>query len=212
MKKERNTIAIIALIVAVVGLSVGFAAFATTLTISATATMTPSSSDFAVVFSTSADASISGDTGEVVTGGVATSGTTFAKDTTTLTNLSATFTAPGQTATWKVYAHNKGQYEAFLNAVTLGNITCAKASGSTASDTLVQQACAGLSLKVSVGGTEYTSSNAAIAGHSIVAGSGEEVLVTLTYAADAARIDGPADITIGNITLKYDSTDTPAAS
>ena len=49
--RNKQGITIAALIVAIIGLSIGFAAFANTLTISSSASVTPDSSNFRVVFS-----------------------------------------------------------------------------------------------------------------------------------------------------------------
>ena len=55
MERDRSAkiIAIVALCVAVVGLSIGFAAFSNNLTIKSNATVTPNQNDFDVNFSTS---------------------------------------------------------------------------------------------------------------------------------------------------------------
>ena len=55
MEKDRGTkaIAIVALLIGVVGLSVGFAAMSSTLTIESSADVAPSENDFTVQFSTS---------------------------------------------------------------------------------------------------------------------------------------------------------------
>ena len=56
--KQTKILSIIALITAVLCMSLGFATFSTTLTISSNANVTPDSSAFAVKFSTEKDSNI----------------------------------------------------------------------------------------------------------------------------------------------------------
>ena len=204
MKKDGNlkTITLLALIVAVIGLGVGFAAFTRTLTISSSATVSPDLDTFKVGFSSSGTAL---QQGSVVADGTYANGGTFTAGATELTGLTAAFTAPGQTATWKVYAFNSGEYEAFLNKVVLGNITCTPKAGADAEK--VASACASLSLNLKVGSASYGTSTDSISTHSLAKNKGEEVLVSLSYASDGTRADGDFDVTIGDIELVYDSID-----
>jgi hypothetical protein len=202
MEKERKNkkIILIILLVAVIGLTIGFAAFTTQLKIQSSAKVSPDPTNFKVVFSSSSTASVDG---SPVYGGKAEGGT-FGKDATTISGLSAKFTAPGQTATWKFYAFNAGEYEAFLNKVMLGAISCIP-DGADA--TKVAEAEKGISIKISVGGKEFVSTNETINSHNLEKKAGEEVLVTLTYAEGSAAVDGNFDVSIGDITLEYNSAD-----
>lgn len=204
MEKERKNkkIILVVLLITIIGLSIGFAAFASTLTMQTSATVTPNPDSFKVVFSSSNTEVAEGT--PILDGTYATGGT-FEKNATTITGLKANFTAPGQTATWKVYTFNDGEYDAFLNNVTLGEITCTAKNGTSQSSAI--EASQGISVKVTVGGTEYSTSNTDISSHKLAMGTGEEVLITLTYAEGSARADGDFDITIGDITLIYNSVD-----
>lgn len=202
MEKERKNkkIILIILLVLIILLSVGFALFASQLKIQLSATVSPDPNSFKVVFSSSPNESVAG---QPIHGGTA-SGGTFGKDATTVSGLTATFTAPGQTATWKFYSFNSGEYDAFLNKVTLGEIVC---TPNGADPVKVEEAAKGLSVKVSVDGQEYAATNDGINGQSLAKGTGEEVVITLSFAAGSAPVDGNFNVSIGDITLEYNSAD-----
>ena len=204
MEKSRkmNKAILIVLLLLVVGLSIGFAAFNSNLTIRSSATVKPDSSTFKVVFSSSATESTGG---TVVTDGTYAKGGTFGTDTATLENLTAEFTAPGQTATWEVYAFNAGQFTAFLNSVTVGEIVCeAKQNTDPAK---VAAAAEGIKLKVDVGSSSYDETTEGINSHSLAKGVGEKVVVTLEYEHGSAIADGDFTVSIGDIILGYESID-----
>lgn len=113
---------------------------------------------------------------------VATNGIIDNSNNPTISNLSATFTEPSQTAVYKFYAYNAGE--------------------------LVQKACEKISVKVKVGNELETSTGkASITGHSLAKENGEAVVVTLEYEASANRADGNFNVAFGNITLNYSSAD-----
>lgn len=199
-KKDKKIIWIILILLLIIALSIGFALFTSQLNIQSTATVSSDPSAFKVVFSTSDNSSVGG---TPILGGVATGGT-VGKDTTTITDLSASFTAPGQTAVWKFYSYNSGKYDAFLNKVTLGAIVCTP-DGADASR--VAEAAKSLSIKISVGGQVYTSTNEKIDSHTLAKTSGEEIIVTLSYAEGAPAVDGNFNVSIGDIILEYNSAD-----
>lgn len=202
MEKERKNkkVLLIMLLLAVILLTIGFAAFTAQLRIQSSASVSPDPSNFKVLFSSSATSSVQG---PIIYGGVAEGGI-FEQNATTLSGLSANFTAPGQFATWKFYAFNAGEYDAFLNKVTLGAVICTPDGADPAK---VAEAAKGISIKISIGGQEYSSSNESINSHELAKGNGEEVIVTLTYAAGSAAVDGNFDVSIGDITLEYNSAD-----
>lgn len=203
MEKERKNrkIILVVLFIAVLALSIGFAAFTSRLKIQSGATVTPDPNAFKVVFSSSATSSVEG---SPVYGGTA-SGGEFTKGATTISGLNANFTAPGQEATWKFYAFNEGEYDAFLNAVTVGSISCVAAKDTDPAK--VANAQKDISIKVSVNGKEYTTSDNDIDLHGLARNTGEQIVVTLTYAEGSAAVDGNFDVVIGDITLEYNSAD-----
>ena len=216
MEKDKTSkvIAIIALLVAVVGLSVGFAAFSNTLTISTSANVTPNSDTFKVVFSSNGTTLTEDKVSGVASSGASATDATInnAASNPTITGLSATFTEPGQNVVYTFYAHNKGEYDAFLKSVTYANVTdetetkiCTAGSKTTAA--LVATACEGISVKVNVGSTNTTASTANITGHSLLKKAFEAITVTIEYAADSGRADGDFSVAFGDISLVYSSVD-----
>lgn len=198
-RKAKKSILIVLLLL-VIGLTIGFAAFISELTISSSATVEGNAQNFKVAFSES-ETEITGNT--ATTAGNATAGGTFSG--TALTGLKANFTAPGQTATWTVYAYNDGQFDAFLNDVTIGTITGTAGEGTTQS--YVDEAVKGISVSVTVADDNYTQTATDVDGHKLEQGKGEAIVVTLAYAADSAIADGDFTVNIGDIKLNYESVD-----
>lgn len=212
MEKTRKTskLILILLLVLIAGLSIGFAAFDRNLTIQSGAKVTPNPDGFSVVFSAEQNSSTAGTT---VTDGTYAEAVTIAANSTTLSGLTATFTEPGQTATWEFYAYNAGIYDAFLNDVTLGDIEYTIDPKYGTDENKVKEAIKGIKLQVKVNETTFTSSNDTVNTHTLEEKTGEKVVVTLSYEANSAIADGNFDVTIGDIVLGYDSIDTgiPAA-
>lgn len=204
MEKSRRTnkVILILLFLLVIGLSIGFAAYGRELKISTAATVKGDEAGFKVVFSTEEDDATAGTIEE---DGYA-SALTIGADSTELSNLKATFTAPGQTATWKFYAYNSGKFDAFLNGVTIGEISAEPKNGTDAEK--VEEALKGISVKVKVANEEYTTTkNPLTSTHKLAQTTGEEIVVTISYAAGSAIADGDFDVNIGDIVLNYSSID-----
>lgn len=228
MEKDRSSkiIAVVALLVGVVGLSLGFAAFSNTLTISSGATVRPDATTFNVDFSSTKD-TLATEAIEPTTtpsGLTASNGAINNTGDPTITNLSVEFSAPGQSATYTFFARNEGEYDAFLNSIAFANAAGAdsyKKCEATANDEgnvtanadLVAAACNAISLSVKVGTEAATKQSVAdIDNHTLAKGVGEEIVVVIDYAAtvdgdDSARADGPFKVTFGDITLAYGSVD-----
>ena len=215
---ERNRgykiISIIALIIAVVGVSLGFAAFSNTLVISSSADVQPNPSAFKVVFSSSSSSLAIGSINGVATSG-ATAGTATIvnNDTPSITNLTAGFTSPGQIVTYTFYVHNSGEYEAFLKNISYANVTgenssriCTATSQET-TDSLVSAACEDISLTIDVGDTNATGTLTSISNHALAKGDYEKVVITIAYADNGNRADGDFNVQFGDISLQYKSND-----
>jgi hypothetical protein len=194
-------------------LSVGFAAFSNSLVIKSSAKVTPNSSTFNVDFSSSGTSLATTAVAPTKTPTTLTA-TSAAIDNTsdpTISNLSVTFTEPGQKVVYTFYAYNAGQYDAYLKSITYANVTgktaakvCTAASGTT--DTLVQAACDDITVSVKVGDlSEVSGSKASITGHTLAKGAFEQVTVTIEYASNGDRADGDFTVAFGDITLLYSS-------
>ena len=209
--KTYKYIAVAALLLGIVGVTLGYAAFSSTLNITSSAEVTPDSSTFNVDFSSSNSSvqtnNITPTLSANVTGFSATAGQINNTGDPTISNLKATFTEPGQSATYSFYAYNAGQYIAYLNSVVFsGNKTCTARTGTTQS--LVDTACNGISLSVKVG-TEAatTTSVSTITGHSLGINGAEEVIVVISYASGSGIADGSFDVTLPDVVLTYNSVD-----
>ena len=138
--------------------------------------------------------------------------------------LKATFTAPGQSVTYSFYTKNAGALKAYLTSVNFAEVstgvtkTCTAKSvqspATLATDSLVQAACSGISLTVSLGPTgsaeSFTSTTArssftTATAHDLNADAYEQVVVVIAYAANSAQADGDFDVTFGDVTLNYSS-------
>lgn len=217
MEKNRTVqlIAILALVVGVIGLSIGFAAFSNTLKIKSSATVAPDKDTLNVDFSSSPTEVEANEITAVSNpvGLITTKATIDNTSDPVIKNLSATFTQPGQKATYSFYAYNAGQLQAYLKSIIYANVpdnttnkVCTAKEGTT--DALVQKACNGISVKVKVGSeAETNSSVASISNHALTKGQAEPVTVTLEYAQDADRADGDFTVAFGDITLNYSSVD-----
>jgi len=219
MEKERGAklIAIIALLVGVIGLSVGFAAYTAQLNITNTSATVGAGSaeDFTVEFSTNEttlDTNI--DTlvaNAVVDGATALKASGASMNETTINGLSASFTEPGQSVTYTVYAHNTGKFLAYLRSITIGAKTCT-AIGSTNQD-LVDDVCPSITMTVKVGNEAETSvSQPNITGHSLAKADSEEVIITMTYGDTDSAADGDFTVNFGQIDLDYNYVDSPVTT
>ena len=215
MDRDRSTkvIAIVALCVAVFGLSVGFAAFSNDLTIKSEATVKPNASDFDVNFSSSDTSETDGTVTATSTAGITAQDATINNATApTISGIKVEFTEPGQSAKYSFFAHNAGKYNAFLNNVTFknakdanANIACVAAEGTNAA--MVASACQGISIKVKVGTTTFVEPTPNITSHELPIDQYEPVEVTIEYKTGAARADGDFQVNIGDIVLTYGSVD-----
>ena len=218
MEKNRSSkvIAVVALCVAIVGLTLGFAAFSNTLNIEPNATVNPTGETFSVNFSSSASAV---ETDLVIptknpTSLVAGNATiNNAGSNPQISGLTATFTEPGQDVTYTFYVHNIGEYNAFLKSITYNNVaggstfrTCTAGSGTNAS--LVQAACDDILVSVTVGATgPVTTTNSNITGHLLAIDAHETVTVKIEYASGGDTADGDFTVAFGDIALLYSSVD-----
>ena len=211
-------VSVLALIIGVVGVTLGYAAFSNTLTIESSAEVVPDESTFNVDFSYSSSSVVENDiTPTLNPNNVADFTATDAEIDNTgdpvITNLHATFSEPGQTATYTFYAYNAGEYTAYLNSIVFdGTKTCtarsATAPATPATASLVADACNGISLSVTVGSESATTTSVnSIASHSLAKATGEQITVVIAYDQNATRADGAFDVVLPDIVLTYDSAD-----
>lgn len=212
-KNNGKVIAIVALFVAVVALSIGFAAFTDTLTINGTATVKKADDAFESNFaydSTSEEAC-------TLTGGTALeSGTynagTSSDDTWTGISVPLTMTNPSVTCTAKV--KNKSTYDAFLKTLTVnGPLTCTTGTGDDAASN-VSDVCSHVTATVQVGSasnslvinSQSTATTAASNLNLKVDKTNGEATVTVIIAYDTnsnVQPDGDVTVTLPTISHGY---------
>ena len=189
MKKDRSPriLAIAALIIAIIGLSVGFAAMSTTLQINGTAEMNPATWDIRFE-------NLSAPT---ITGG-ATVLTAPTLSNTQIGTFGISLTKPGDSVTYTFDIRNAGTINADLGSITPLAPTCVGTGASAAADaTLV---CNNISYTLT-----YTAGGAAVsATDTLDAGQSRNVTLRLTYLSTATQLPN-ALVNINNlgITLVY---------
>jgi len=204
MRDSKKIVILSALIIVVLLLGIGFAAFSSSITISSSATVKPDVNTFKVVFSNKSDSVDVSDVKPTLDPTTITASNGVIDNTTnpTLTNLRANFTSPGQKVVYNLYVYNAGEYTAYLNSITLkGNKTCTPGNGATVS--LVGQACEDIKVTVKVGSITTSTTLQGIPGETIEPRKGKEVQVIIEYINGGARADGPFSIEFNDISLFY---------
>ena len=205
--RQTQIITIVALVVVMLGVSVGFAAFSNVLTIGTTAAVKPDSSTFSVLFSSSGTTQSTSAVSGVGSGG-ATAGSASISGT-TISGLKANFTAPGQSVTYTFYSHNVGSFVAYLRNVNFGSGKNCTPGNNTSTD-MVNAACDDISISVTIGGSSYTESTE-VTGHTLAIDAYETVVVKLTYSSNGDVADGDFSVTFGDVSLTYSSIDGEAS-
>ena len=212
-QRKQKLIVIVALVIAIVGMSLGFAAFSSTLNISSSASVTPDSGSFYLGFYPSTTPTLDDALLAPTTSGGATgSSVTLSSGSTTISGLTANFTEPGQTITYNFYVGNESEYDAYLRGIEFLNVNgassnkvCTAGEGATAS--LVESACDAISMTVNVNGTTATSTDTGVSGNAIAKGAYVPVTITLTYSSYGDRADGPFNVSFGGVELDFSTID-----
>lgn len=189
MQKERGfrIIAVIALMVAVVGLTIGYAAYSSTLKITGAAKVDPSSWNVKFAYKTG-DSLVAAKTGNAVV----TTEATLSE--TQVSGFNATLKAPGDSITYNFVVTNAGSLAAKLSTFTMGTLSCAPADGSSATTEEVGNVCKELSYTLT-GVTE---------GETLAANASSDLTLKLEWSkTGVATASGPIAITVGETTLLY---------
>ena len=215
MEKERTTkvIAIVALLIAVAGLTIGFAAMSSTLIIKSSAEVKANENDFDVELSTKETEIGTDNVTKTVTGGATAEDAIMISSlhNSTIENIKATFTSPGQSVKYSFYSYNKGKIKAYLNSITFNNNPfkiCIP--GQNTNQELVNAACENITLTLEVGkdSSKITTTESVenINGHALDISTGEPIIVTISYTGDKVA-DGDFSVSFNDIDLNYDSVD-----
>lgn len=204
MRTYRRTqiVTIVALIIAVVTLGVGFAAFSATLNISSSASVSPSSDSFSVGFNATSDG-IMGQEQSIspVFGVGAAQGSTvnFRAGDKSLSDLRVYFSEPNQMIQYDLWITNNGELDAYINKFVFNETpVCIAETG--ASDDLVQDACEGIELVVQLKGMSINSGD----NINCVLGKGSsvDISIQIRYKEGSAYADGPFSVDFGNISIE----------
>ena len=217
--KSSKFYIIVSLVIGTLLLSVGFSAFSETLTIVPTVEVSPDANTFNVGLSTSNSSIVDGSVSPTITytsdyyNDKMVEATPATIDNTgefsTISGLSVTFTEVGQSVTYTFYAYNSGKYPAYLKSVKFNNVegkssykVCEAISGTTSAD--AEAACANISVNVSIAGTNYSSTNESISGHTLLEELSDTIIVTISYSGDS-NSDGDFYVEYGDISILYSS-------
>ena len=209
-KNNGKVIAIVALLVGVVALSVGFAAFADELTIAGSANAKVGANPFddadkgLAYLSSSPKCYVTGDTSKKAIDGASVG--TASGD--AWSGISVPLTKDAPSVTCEAVVENKTSYTAYLRGlVSSGGLTCTSSGANkTSNETNV---CGGASATVTIGTTSINITNAAATASnvsgSIAPTSGTEtVTVVIAYNPDV-NYDEDTTITLPTITHSYSS-------
>ena len=220
--RKRRKFYFVLLLVCVCMMSVGFAAFSTTLNISSSASVSPNSDDFKLMFCDNVSVSLCNDSFIMLDPYFVSDGADYdvsaGFDFNAVYDLGGSFTAPNQKVVYKMYIHNVGEYDAYLRGITftpLDNGSYKKCSATTsdstkATDSLVQAACNGITTKIVIDGKIYDIGDN-ISGHKLSKGTSEYIEFTVEYGSGTQLADGPFNVEFGTLKVNYSSVDNPVS-
>ncbi len=229
MEKDRNAriIAIVALVLAVAGVSIGFAVLSTNLTIEPIDASVKANDDLFTVYFSNKDSEYS--TGEVTptlsesddpefTGNTI----TIEDKSTTLSGIGGTFTEPGQTITYTLGVSNLSKLRAYLNEVIFENVDgtdskvkceSVNTNGNGLDEGSLKTACDAIKVSIIFDNNRVFTSNAkgtcveAIPAKTNQPGM-KKVIVKITYDDNAIPTTGDFKATFGKIKLIYQTEST----
>ena len=198
MEKGRGTkaLVVVTVLVSVLALSIAYAAYSATLLISGTVTAKKSSDAWNVHFE-----STDGSTTLTPTlGGNAkvTSSATLTE--TKISDFEITFYAPGDSISYDFEVKNTGSVDATLNKITLGSLSCSKATGTQqGTKTDANNLCGNLDMNIM-----KSDGNNISVGDKIPAGGSETYKLTITWnESDTNIYENDIDISVGETTFDF---------
>ena len=202
--KKNKILVLVALVVGVIALAIGFAAYGAQLNITDTKAIVDSSSSFNIHFPTSGTITPVASTG--ATGSVATTTGT------SITGFNATFTNVNQTVTYSTTITNDAGYIAYLtDVIYTGNKVCQPGLDNPPSLDLSNY-CDGFKMKVTVknGSTKYvdniTDTVNGLSGKSVASKGVLDVEVVLTYDKPTLP-DGSFSVTYPTLSFVFSTVD-----
>lgn len=194
--REMKILVVAALIISIVAIGIGFAAFSETLTINGSASV--QTSTWKVKFSELGTATLTGSAAEV---------TKPTLSDTTIKTYNATFKTPGDSVSYKIKVSNTGSYNAKITTATISVPSCTGKAGEATADADATKVCDKLTYTLVYDTDDTQSAGQAVAvGDTLKAGETRPMVLTLKYAefTDATLLPA-ADVSISNlgVTLVY---------
>ena len=194
--REMKILFVAALIISIVAIGIGFAAFSETLTINGNASVQTSS--WKVKFSELGTATLTGTATEV---------TAPTLSDTTIETYNVTFKTPGDSVSYKIKVSNTGSYDAKITTATISVPTCTGENGVATAEEDATKVCDKLTYTLVYDTDDAQSAGQAVAvGDTLKAGETRPMVLTLKYAefTDAALLPA-ANVAISNlgVTLVY---------
>ncbi len=185
VEKERKikTLSVIALVVAVLGLTVAFAALSTTLTINGTATLDAATWD---IHFENAETTTMTKTGGATVEHEPTLEGTMIKD------WNVVLTKPGDSVTYEFKVKNNGTIDAKIGTLTKNKLQCSSLSNV---DVDADIACKNLTYEL-----KYKNGNEVKAEDKLANGETKELVLTLAYKQEAEDIPSD-DVSISNLDI-----------
>ena len=208
-RNRRKKIFLIAVLVfSIFSLSVGFAAFSTTLIISSSASVKPNSDSFSVALSSGTTIYATEEVDAVYKDeGVTTSKATIVNGAgvISISNIEVGFSEPGQTALYSLALTNNGEYRAYLNSVVFEPKTCNY--GDDVNSELAETACEAIDVSLAItydSGMYFYDGNVANEYFSLEPGEIYGFELDFNYSKDN-WIDGNLNVIFGDIKLYFSS-------
>ena len=194
--REMKILVVAALIISIVAIGIGFAAFSQNLTINGNASVQTSS--WKVKFSELGSATLTGTAAEV---------TKPTLSDTTIGTYNATFKTPGDSISYKIKVSNTGSYNAKITTATIPVPTCTGKSGEGTAEADAGKVCDKLTYTLVYDTDDTKSAGQAVqVGDTLDAGETRPMVLTLKYTefTDATLLPA-ADVSISNlgVTLVY---------
>lgn len=195
MEKDcgAKIIVAIALVVAIVGLTIGYAAYSTTLKITGTANVDPAKWD--VHFANK--------TGDSLTATIEGKAVETTAPTLTATNISGfdvTLKAPGDTVTYNFLVKNTGTIDAILTSFSMGGITCAPTEKSSTTQEDADKLCGELSYSL-----KYADGSVITTGATLAAGGTSDLVLKIEWLKSSSfLVTGDVLVNIGTSTFVYE--------
>ena len=120
-------------------------------------------------------------------------------------NIMVHFTAPGQSATYSFYGINPTKVATFLNSIYFGDRECTP--GTNVSMESVKKACDNIVMTISVKNDSFKETVEEIDNHVLNAESNEPISVTIEYLKKGPKANGSFSVDFGDSFLTYGDID-----